>query len=159
MSMPTILEVLDDPVVFGKHFRGDTWQPWRVFLAALFALPMDEAALDLYRQCTGRTTAPTMPFKEVASVVGRRGGKSRILALIAVYLACFRNYPPYLAPGEVATIAVIAADRKQARSIFRFTIGLLRAVPMLAALIQDDSAEAITLTNAWLLRSTRPVSG
>jgi hypothetical protein len=52
-----------------------------------------------------------------------------------------------LAPGEVATIAVIAADRKQARSIFRFTIGLLRAVPMLAAMIEDDGAEAIVLNN------------
>jgi hypothetical protein len=90
---------------------------------------------------------PAEPFKEAAFVVGRRGGKSRILALIAVYLACFRDYAPYLAPGEVATIAVIAADRKQARSIFRFTIGLLRAVPMLAAMIEDDGAEAIVLTN------------
>jgi hypothetical protein len=47
----------------------------------------------------------------------------------------------------VATIAIIASDRKQARSIFRFTIGLLRAVPMLAALIEDDGAEAIVLNN------------
>jgi hypothetical protein len=78
---------------------------------------------------------------------GQRGGKSRILALIAVYLACFRDYAPYLTPGEVATIAVIASDRKQARSILRFTIGLLRAVPMLAAMIEDDGAEAIVLDN------------
>jgi hypothetical protein len=70
-----------------------------------------------------------------------------VLSLIAVYLACFRDYSSYLAPGEVATIAVIATDRKAARSIFRFTIGLLRAVPMLAAMIEDDTAETIVLTN------------
>jgi phage terminase large subunit-like protein len=91
-------------------------------LAALFALPMDEAELDLYRHHTGRTAPPSAPFKEACFVVGRRGGKSRVLSLVAVYLATLTDYAPYLAPGEVATIAVIAADRKQARSIFRFTI-------------------------------------
>jgi hypothetical protein len=144
---PSIIECLDDPALFAGHFRGDTWCPWRTVLKALFGLPLDEAETALYRTHTGRTEAPADPFKEAAFIVGRRGGKSRILALIAVYLACFRDYAPFLAPGEVATIAVIAADRKQARSIFRFTIGLLRAVPMLAAMIEDDGAEAIVLNN------------
>jgi hypothetical protein len=143
----SIIEALDDPALFANHFRGDTWRPWRTVLKALFALPMGDAETALYRAHTGRTEAPAAPFKEAAFIVGRRGGKSRLLALIAVYLACFRDYAPYLAPGEVATIAVIAADRKQARSIFRFTIGLLRAVPMLASMIEDDGAEAIVLNN------------
>jgi hypothetical protein len=84
-------------------------------------------------------------------VIGRRGGKSRVLALVAVYLACFRDYVPYLAAGEVATVAVIAADRRQARVIFRFIIGLLGAVPMLSAMVEDQTAEAITLTNRCTL--------
>ncbi len=80
-------------------------------------------------------------------MVGRRGGKSRVLALAATYLATFFDYSPYLAPGEVATVAVIAADRKQARSIFRFITGLLEAVPLLAPMVEDSNAEAITLNN------------
>ncbi len=118
MAAPTILEALDHPQVFGPHFRGDTWQAWRAFLAALFALPMDDAALAIYQAHTGRVEPPTVPFKEAALIVGRRGGKSRVLALAATYLATFRDYEPFLAPGEVATIAVIASDRRQARSIF-----------------------------------------
>jgi hypothetical protein len=145
--MMDIIQALDDPQLFASHFRGISWGPWRAFLKALFGLPMDEAEATLYRTHTGRTEAPTTPSKEAALVIGRRGGKSRILALIAVYLAAFRNYEPYLAPGEVATIAVIAADRKQARSIFRFVDGLLSSVPMLAAMVEDASAEAITLNN------------
>lgn len=70
-----------------------------------------------------------------------------MLAFVATYLATFRDYTPHLAPGQVATVAIIAADRKQARSIFRFTIGLMRAVPMLAAMIEDATAEAIVLNN------------
>ena len=142
-----ILEALDDPGLFRNHFRGDTWQPWRAFLAALFALPMDEAATALYSHHTGRQRPPSTAFKEAALVIGRRGGKSRVLALIAVFLATFKSYDEYLAPGEVATIAIIAADRRQARSIFRFTLGLLRAVDILAGMIQDETAETITLNN------------
>ena len=142
-----ILQAMDDPALFGPHFRGDTWKPWRAFLAALFALPLDDDALALFQAHTGRVAPPTVPFREAALVIGRRGGKSRILALIATFLATFREYAPHLAPGEVATIAVIAADRRQARSIYRFATGLLRAVPMLADLIEDETSETITLSN------------
>ena len=147
----TILEALDDPHLFAPFFRGNTWQPWRAFLAALFALPMDEATLALYRHHTGRQEPPQTAFKEAALAIGRRGGKSRVLASIATFLACFRDYAPHLAPGEVATVAVIAADRRQARSIFRFTRGLLKAVDMLAGMIEDETAETITLSNGVVI--------
>ena len=150
--IPTdILAALDDPELFAPHFRGDTWRTWRAFLAALFALPMDDDALALFQAHTGRQEPPTLAFKEAALVIGRRGGKSRVLALIAVFLATFRDYAPHLAPGEVATVAVIAADRRQARSIFRFAVGLLKAVPMLAAMIEDEAVETITLANSVVI--------
>lgn len=123
------------------------WAAWRAFLAALTAEPMTDDEMALYRECTGRTEPPTQPFKEAALIVGRRGGKSRILALIAVYLACFRDYAPHLAAGEVATIAILARNRNQARSIFRFVSGLLKAVEPLAEMVEDENTESITLTN------------
>ena len=90
--MPISLSrALDDPNLFGPHFTGKSWAPWKVFLAALFAEAADEAAQAVYRERTGRTTWPTAPFTEAAVIVGRRGGKSRTLALIAVYLACFQG--------------------------------------------------------------------
>ena len=111
---------------------------------------------------TGRTSWPTEPFTESAVIVGRRGGKSRTLALIAVYLACFRDYEPYLAAGEMATIGVLAVDKCQARAIFRFVLGLLKAVPMLEPMIVRQDNETIELSNrvhieigAASFRSTR----
>jgi len=142
-----ILNALDHPDLLAPFFQGNTWNAWRVFLAALFALPMTDAERAIYQRHTGRTDAPTIQVKEAALIVGRRGGKSRVLALVAVYLATFLDYTPFLAPGEVATIAVIAADRRQARVIFRFVQGMLRAVPPLADLIADETGEAITLRN------------
>ena len=142
-----ILEALDDPNLFAPHFTGESWNGWKGFLAALFALPAPDGTAEAYGACTGRSVAPDKPFTEAALIVGRRGGKSRILALIAVYLATFRDYAPYLAAGELATIAVLAANRSQARSIFRFVSGLLKGVPLFARMILDENTEAITLSN------------
>ncbi|WP_240756704.1 hypothetical protein [Roseicella aquatilis] len=142
-----ILEAMDSEELFAPHFRGDSWDAWRSFLAGLFALPMTDAQLARFRQHTGRSTAPAVPFKEAALICGRRAGKSRILAAVAVYLAAFRDYGPHLAPGERATVAVIAADRRQARTIFRYIIGLFGAVPVLADLVEREAAEVLDLTN------------
>jgi hypothetical protein len=161
----TLLQCLRDPNLFARHFKGESWAAWRVFLAALFAEAPREGDLAVFSACTGRSTWPASPFNEGVLIVGRRGGKSRILALIAVFLACFRDYAPFLAPGEVATIAVLAVDRDQARAIFRYVLGLMQAVPLLRPLMKGDDAETITLTNRVVLeirtasfRSTRGYS-
>jgi hypothetical protein len=142
-----IVTAMADPAVFGSQFRdASTWVAWRAFLAALFALPMTADELELYRRCTGRTTAPAAAFVEAWLVCGRRAGKSFILALVAVYLACFRDWRQYLGPGERGTIMVIAGDRKQARAILNFIRGLLK-VPMLARVVESEGQESITLAN------------
>ena len=100
-------------------------------------VPATEA--DVFRACTGRAALPGAPFGEAWLVCGRRAGKSFVLALIAVFLACFKSYAEYLGPGERATVMVIATDRKQARVIFRYVAGLLH-LPMLASLIEREAA-------------------
>jgi hypothetical protein len=143
-----IIQALDDPKVFGKHFHSPSWDVWRVFLAALFALPMTPDQLAAYQRYTGRTTPPTAPIYEAWLCIGRRGGKSFILATIAVFLACFTDWRPFLGPGEVATIMIIARDRRQARVIKRFITGLLKSIPMLAQVIEGETQETIMLRNS-----------
>jgi hypothetical protein len=143
----TILDLMDDPQVFGPWFRGPSWGAWRVFLRVLFGLPLSPAARATYTTHTGRQHPPTAQAAEAWLVVGRRGGKSLIAALVAVFLACFREYAHVLAPGERGTVMVIAADRQQARTVFRYITGLLDGVPMLARLIASRTKETITLTN------------
>lgn len=147
-SAVTILDAMGDPNLFGPWFRDPaTWAAWRAFLAALFGLPMDDDMRAIYRDCTGRKEVPQSPAREGWLIVGRRGGKSLVLALVAVFLACFRDYRPHLGPGERATVMVIAADRRQARVILRYVGGLLHGVPMLARLIERETAEAFDLAN------------
>ena len=148
-----IAEALADPALFRPQFAGATWSRWRVFLDAVFGLggTMTPDDLDVFRHHTGRQEPPLQPFAEAALIVGRRGGKSRVLALVAVFLAAFRDYRPHLAPGEVPTVAVIAADRKQARVILGYCAGLLKAVPMLAGLVGEELVESLTLTNGVVI--------
>ena len=143
----SVLDAMDDPEVFGPYFKGETWATWRIFIKALTAAPMKPAELEVYQHHTGRTAPPSAAFTGATAIVGRRGGKSRTFALLAVGAATLRDYTPYLAPGEKATIAVIAADRRQARSIFRYIAGMLDAVPALAEMIEDRTAESIVLSN------------
>jgi hypothetical protein len=160
-----ILQAMDDPQVFGRFFRSSTWDAWRCFLAVLFGLSLTDSQLALYHQFTGRTAPPPGPSREAWLVIGRRGGKSFVLATIAVFLACFRDWRPFLGPGEVGTVMVIAADRKQARVIMRYVRGLLTGVPMLAPLIEGETRETIELRNRVVIevhtaswRSTRGYS-
>ena len=67
-----ILRALNDRKVFGPFFHGDTWGAWRVFLAALFALPLTPEQLALYQHHTGRSTPPAQPSHEAWLVCGRR---------------------------------------------------------------------------------------
>jgi hypothetical protein len=132
--------------IFRPLFKDlKTWKAWITFLKALFALSMNEGELALYRQCTGRQNPPDKPFREAWVPAGVRSGKSFIAALIAVFLAAFFNYRPYLAPGERAHILILAADRVQARIIFRYIKGFLTFIPVLNQLVKAERAEGIDL--------------
>jgi hypothetical protein len=143
-----LLTASADPNLFAPWFRDRaTWQAWFAFIAALFALPMTEEQADIYARHTGRSEPPPGPAEEAWLLVGRRGGKSFVMALIAVFLACFRDYRAYLQPGERATVMVIAADRRQARVIIRYVAAMLNRIAMLRAMIERETADAFDLHN------------
>jgi hypothetical protein len=143
-----ILQCMDDPDLWRRWFRDpQTWQPWRVFLAALFGLPLPPAGRALFTRCTGRKTPPAGGCHEAWLICGRRAGKSFTLALIAVFLAVFRDWSPYLSPGERGAVKIMACDRRQARVIHRYCRALLTEVPALADLVEADTDDEIVLNN------------
>lgn len=143
-----ILEACRDQNLFAKWFRDPaTYAVWFSFLAALFALPMNDEQAALYRRHTGRKGLPEKAHTEAWLICGRRGGKSFMMALCAVFLACFRDYRQHLAPGERATVMVIASDRRQARVIVRYIGGMLNNIPMLQAMVERQTTESFDLSN------------
>jgi hypothetical protein len=148
-TAPNIIQAME--TVFAATFeRGrnrDTWGAWRAFLAACFALPMEDNAIACYRKHTSRTDLPTTQFREAFCVVGRRGGKSAVAALIACYLATFRDYSEVLAPGETGIVMLLAADRRQARVLLGYINGFFDSIPALGRMLLNRTQEALTLTN------------
>ena len=132
-----LLAACADPNLFAPWFRDPaTWRSWSTFLRALFALPIEDPDdLALFTRCTGRVAAPAEPAREAWLVCGRRSGKSFMLALIAVYLACFKDWRQYLSPGEHATIMIIACDRKQGRVIARYIGAFIEECALLKPLL------------------------
>ena len=144
----TILDALADANLFAPLFRpAASWAAWRAFLAAVYGLPMDAAMRATFQRHTGRAAPPTVPAREAWLVCGRRSGKSRIAATLAVYAAAFRSYDAILSAGERATAMILAADRRQARVTLGYVRGLLHGCPMLATLIDHETREAIHLRN------------
>ena len=79
-----------------------------------------------------------------------------------LWRACFKSYEQYLAPGERATIMVLAADRRQTRIIMRYIEGILDEIALLRSLVERKTSESIFLTNQVVIeihtasfRSTR----
>jgi hypothetical protein len=151
----TIVDAIRDERLFGGAFKSGlgTWSAWLAFLAALFGLKLDQEQTAIWRQCTGREALPSKAFSEAWLVCGRRSGKSFMMALIGVFLACFRDYRPFLGPGEKATVMVVAADRRQARVVLRFVRGLLSA-PVLARRIVSDTSDSVELEGDVVLEVT-----
>jgi hypothetical protein len=144
---PTIIEATQDAKIWRPWFKDrKTWAAWFSFLRATFGLPLDEAELATFQQCTGRIAPRPAGYTEATLVIGRRGGKSLILALISAYLAAFRDWTPYLTPGEVGHIIVVAADKKQAGAIFRYLKAML-TIPLLGDLIERETQEVLELRN------------
>ncbi len=148
-SVISILDALRDPALFAPNFPLPTWRPWLCCAAALFGLTdqLTEPEQAFARECLGGRPLPTTPVSEAWLIIGRRGGKSRFAAVLAIFLACFRDYRSILAPGERGVVMIIAADRRQAGVVHRYVSALLHAVPMLEALIANETKESIELTN------------
>lgn len=151
----TILDLMSDAALFGSWFKVPRhWTAWRAFLAALFCLPMTDEELLIFRAATGLEHPSKQALTEAWLIVGRRGGKSRVLALIAVYLALFLDWTANLAPGERGTILVIATDKRQARTIMRYVKGMIAGHAALASQIEREAAEEIDLKNRITIEIT-----
>ena len=146
----TIVEAIKHKQLLGSlpAFQSlDTWGAWITWLKAVFCLPMTDGELEVFRQCTGRQAPPTKEPQEVFSICGRRGGKSFISSLTAVYTACFNSYERYLNAGERAVLLLLARDKDQARILFNYIQGILHTVAPFAQMIVNEKADEIELDN------------
>jgi hypothetical protein len=126
-----------------------TWQVWLTILSAAFALPLTAAQLQIFAGISGGSLPPAKAVRELWVVAGRRSGKSRMAALIAVYLALFIKHK--VAPGERPMVLVIAGSVDQARTVFGFVRGFLEASSTLRREVIDIKRQEIELKNGVVI--------
>ena len=126
-----------------------SWTTWRTVLKAAFGLTLNRDEARAFAAVAGSRKPPQQRVRELWAIIGRRGGKSRMAAALAVHLACFGTHR--LARGEVGAVLVLAASRDQAQTVFSYIVGFLQASPILSKEIVNITAHEITLRNGILI--------
>ena len=162
--MTSLHDAMLDSELFGKIFGGPTFENWRTVAKILEGLPLTESELALYQSITSRSEPPTEPFKEAYLVKPRRAGGTLFGAACGLH-AALRDYRPMLGPGEVATTALIASDRRQARQLMNYVQGLIEDSPIISAEVVKKNTEMVEFAHRSVIevhtgsfRSTRGYS-
>jgi hypothetical protein len=138
---------LGDPDLLGGVLGGPSWVSWRVLLVAMMGEALSDEERLVFRKLTDRISEPLRPVHEFWGVIGRRGGKSRAIATLVVFLAVLVDHSMNLVVGERGVVLVLAQNVKQARVVLGYVVGILESVPAFAGLITAKTAEVISLTN------------
>jgi Terminase large subunit, ATPase domain len=137
---------LTDPNLLGAGLGGPaSWATWISVLRATFGLPLTAEDRDVFGRVAGDRAPPGQRVNELWAVVGRRSGKSRMAAALAVFLALFQKHR--LAAGEAGVVLVVAQNLDQAGVVFKYIEGFLRVSPVLAREIASVTASEIRLRN------------
>jgi hypothetical protein len=112
----SVRKALDDTKLLGQAFPGPTWRCWRTLLIAAMGEELTNDERALFKSLTGREREPLHRVDEFAAVVGRRGGKSRAMAVLATYIAGLCDHSDALVGGERGVLLCVALDQKVASS-------------------------------------------
>jgi hypothetical protein len=149
MSPPilTMREALSRPEYFGAQLGAASWAKWRALLLAICGETLEPGELVDFKELTNRQTAPTEPVREFHGVIGRRGGKTRSMSVLAAYIAACRDHRSVLAPGERGEVLILAQTKDQAQRSFNFVTGAFGASKALRGLVETQTADTLCLAS------------
>jgi hypothetical protein len=156
-SSLTIDRVLADRRLLGAALGDITpWSTWMVALKSAFALGLvSDNERETFAQIAGGRAPPEHRVRELWACVGRRGGKSRVAALVAVFFALF--VPHRVAKGERPMVLVLAPSLDQAQTIFGYAKAFISESVVLRKEIIGTTASEIRLRNGVAI-AVHPVS-
>src|SRR5580700_9705308 len=109
----TMRRALSDLALLGGVLAGDSWLAWRVLLIAMWGEALTAEEREIFTKLTGRAREPLQRCDEFWGVIGRRGGKSRAVAVLVVFIACLVDHSSVLVSGERPTVLCIAPSKEQ----------------------------------------------
>lgn len=120
---------------------------WMPFLRSLDGRAPATCQKQTFTTCTGRTEPFLTRPRQTQACCGRRGGKTRIGALLVSTAAAFWDHSQYLARGERAKVLLLSQSKDQASQAKNYALALLESNPITAPLIEGSTGEEIRLRN------------
>ena len=142
----TFRRAISDPQLLGGVLGGESWHAWRSLLLAALGEALEPDELATFTALTGRLVAPIEIVQEFLAVIGRRGGKTRSMAALMIYLGGLCDWHDKLAVGERGVVLLIAPDTKQARIALDYAQGILESTAILSQLIAGRTVDTLSLT-------------
>jgi hypothetical protein len=139
----------DDRLLGAALGSEASWRTWRAVLKAGFGLALSEDESRTFAAVAGNRQLPSQRVRELWAIVGRRGGKSRVAAAIAAYLALFVEHR--LARGERGMVLVLASSQAQAQTVFGYVKGFLDASAVLRREVANVTHHEIRLRNGIVI--------
>ena len=142
----TLRRAFTDPKLFAAAL-GDlaSWRRWLAILLAAFGEELTAEERELFEAAAGVRSVPKRRVRELWAAVSRGGGKSRMAALIAVYLAVAYDWTKQLAPGERGLVMLVAPTMAQGAICLNYARGYLEASPVLVNMLIEVTADEIIL--------------
>jgi hypothetical protein len=139
-------EAVSDPALLGSLLAGDSWSAWRVLLIAMMGEALTDEERPLFKELTGRDHESGVTVEEFWGIIGRRGGKSRAMSVLATFLAGLCDHTDVLVPGERGVLLCIAPDQRQAAIVHGYTVAAFEGSALLAPLITRKTADTLELS-------------
>lgn len=141
----TLRKALMNKALLGEVLTGSSWHAWRVLLIAAMGERLTDEERITFKTLTGRAQEPDQCVEELCVVAGRRGGKSRTMAVLATYIGglCEHN----LVLGERGVLLCIAPNQRQASITLDYASAAFEQSPILRQLIANRTADTLELTN------------
>jgi hypothetical protein len=150
LNVIDIARALADQQLLGAALGPiDTWSTWVAVLKAAFGLDLTAEELAVFSNVAGSRAPPNKRVREFWVVAGRRSGKSRIAAALAVFIALFTKHR--LAKGERGMILVLASSVEQARVVFGYARAFLTESPILAGEVEETTTNELRLKNGVVI--------
>ena len=140
----TIRRALSDEHLLGAALGGDSWLAWRVLLIAAMGETLTDDERSIFAKLTGREREPGVRVDELWCVIGRRGGKSRAVAALLVYLATMVDYRAQLVLGERGVVLCLARTQEQSQVVLEYVVGVIDAAPILAKMVIRRAADSLS---------------
>lgn len=143
--------------VFASIVSGDSWIAMRAVILAALGEALTDAERVYFQKLTKLDKESLKRVKRLIIIAGRRSGKSQIAAVLAIYVAVLCDHSENLTIGEKGVVLCIAQNQEQAKVVFGYVVGIVKAVPILAKEIVNITALSITFKNRIEIQ-VRPAS-